>query len=96
MINATTHLGRFRIVAIAEGISYLLLLFLAMPLKYLADIPSPVRYVGWVHGLLFVLYCLFLLLVWINNRWSFLKVLTGFVASLLPFGAFWFDRRIRD
>ena len=46
----------FRKVAIAEGISFLVLLLIAMPLKYLANIPQPVTYVGWAHGVLFVAF----------------------------------------
>ncbi|WP_026462097.1 DUF3817 domain-containing protein [Adhaeribacter aquaticus] len=88
-------LRRFRHIGILEGISYLILLFIAMPLKYLAQIPEPVKYVGWVHGVLFVLFCLALLQVWVLRKWSFLKVVGAFVASLLPFGTFILDKRLR-
>ena len=54
----TTSLGRLRLLALAEGISFLLLLFVTMPLKYVFDYPEPNRVVGLIHGLLFVLYVL--------------------------------------
>ncbi len=53
-----TALGRFRMIALYEGLSYLVLLIIAMPMKYLMDIPQPVTIVGALHGLLFVLYML--------------------------------------
>lgn len=82
-------------IAVIEGVSYLLLLVFAMPLKYLYDMPGPVKYLGWLHGILFILYCVFLLVVWIKLKWSFGKVLLAFFASLLPFATFILDRRIR-
>jgi integral membrane protein len=88
-------LHRFRIIAVLEGISFLVLLFVAMPLKYLAAQPGPVKYVGWAHGVLFVLFCVALLQVWYVRRWSFLQVAGAFMASLLPFGTFVLDRRVR-
>src|SRR5690349_20635048 len=54
-----TSLGRFRAIALLEGLSFVLLLFIAMPLKYLAGMPLGVKMVGWAHGMLFVLYLLF-------------------------------------
>ena len=73
----------------------LLLLFIAMPLKYWADSPAMVKYTGWAHGVLFVIYMVLLLLVWIKYKWSFGKVLIAFLASLLPFGTFLFERRLK-
>lgn len=82
-------------IAFLEGISYLVLLLLAMPLKYFADIPGPVKYVGWAHGVLFVLFCIYLLKVWIGLKWNFGKALLAFIASLLPFGAFVLDAKLK-
>lgn len=90
-----TTLNRFRSIALAEGVSYLVLLLIAMPLKYLADLPKAVLYTGWVHGFLFVLYCILLLACWIKYKWSFLKTAWAFIASLLPFGTFILDRQLR-
>ena len=88
-----TPIGRLRIIGLIEGISYLVLLCIAMPLKYFADMPAMVKYVGWAHGVLFVLYLLALLHVWIVMRWSFLKVVIAFIASLVPFGTFVLDKQ---
>jgi integral membrane protein len=80
---------------IAEGISFILLLFIAMPVKYLAGNPGLVWYVGWVHGLLFMLYILALITVKINLEWKFKKTAIAFLASLLPFGTFILDKSLR-
>lgn len=85
----------FRAVSLAEGISLLVLLFVAMPLKYILEIPMAVKVVGWMHGLLFILYAALLLIVWINRRWTFLFAAGAFAASLIPFGTFILDRQIR-
>lgn len=89
-----TPLGRFRLIAIVEGISYLVLLFIAMPLKYFGGIPDAVKYTGWAHGVLFMLFMLALLNVMINNKWSFLKSAVAFISSLIPFGTFVLDRSL--
>lgn len=94
-MNTTTALGRFRLVALLEGISYLVLLGIAMPLKYLMAIPEPVKMVGWAHGVLFVLFMVCLLQVWIVKKWSFWQVCIAFVSSLLPFGTFVMDKAWR-
>jgi integral membrane protein len=91
----SSALGRFRFIAILEGISFLILLFIAMPLKYAAGKPEFVKYVGWAHGVLFVLYLIFLLQAWIKQRWKFGKVIKAFVASLLPFGTFVMDKQLK-
>ncbi len=83
-----TAITRFRIVAIAEGISFLLLLGIAMPLKYFAGMPLAVKITGWIHGLLFILYVLALLEAGIAHRWFLGKMAALFIASLLPFGPF--------
>ena len=87
-------IGRLRIVGFYEGISFLVLLLIAMPLKYWADIPQAVTVVGGLHGLLFVLYMLALLHVWIAQRWSIFKVAAAFIAAFLPFGTFVLDKKL--
>ena len=89
-----TPLTRFRTVALLEGLSFLLLLFIAMPLKYWAGIPEVVKYVGWAHGVLFVLYIFALLETGLKLRWSFLTMVLAFLASLLPFGTFVLDAQL--
>lgn len=88
-------MGRLRVMGIAEGISYVVLLFVAMPVKYIAGDPEVVWYVGWVHGLLFMLYILALISVKINVEWKLKKTLIAFLASLIPFGTFILDKSLR-
>ncbi|TPG71964.1 DUF3817 domain-containing protein [Hymenobacter nivis] len=89
-----TSLARLRAISILEGASLLLLLCVAMPLKYLAHEPAAVRIVGMAHGVLFVGYVLLLLQNTIEQRWSVGKFLLGLVLSVLPFGAFYAERRL--
>jgi integral membrane protein len=85
-------LGRLRLLSIIEGTSTLLLFGIAMPLKYLADMPLAVRIAGSLHGLLFVCLSIAFLMatrcVPITKRLAF----AGIVAAVLPFGPFVFDR----
>ncbi len=83
---------RFRTIGTAEGISFLLLLGVAMPLKYMMDIPQAVTYIGWIHGILFVLYCYMVVEAGQTLKWKFGRIFLAFLASLLPFGPFLFDR----
>lgn len=89
-------LKRFRQVAVLEGISYLLLLFIAMPLKYFAGMPEAVKYTGWAHGVLFMLYAVMLVQCWQSYNWKFGKAALIFIASLLPFAPFIVDRRLKE
>ena len=93
MDKSLTH---FRNIAVAEGWSYLILLFIAMPLKYLAHIQIVIKIVGWLHGILFITYCITLLLVMIKLKWSLLKSSIAFIASFIPFGTFVLDKKIKD
>jgi integral membrane protein len=90
-----TTLGRLRLVGLAEGISFLVLLGIAMPLKYLAGLPAAVRVVGLVHGLLFVLFVILVFEAVGSLRWSFKQVSLALLASLVPFGTLLLDRRLR-
>ena len=83
-----------RKVALAEAVSFLVLMGVAMPLKYFMDIPMAVKVVGWIHGVLFVIFCGALLQTMIVAKWPFLRSLMIFVAALLPFGPFVVDRRM--
>ena len=89
-----TRIGRLRILAFAEGTSLLAILFVTMPLKYGFDMPGPNMVVGLVHGLLFVLYCLFVVQVKIEHDWSTKTLLLALLASVIPFGTFWADAKI--
>lgn len=87
-------LKAFRATALLEGISYIVLLFIAMPLKYLLAMPLMVRYVGWAHGVLFVFYFALLAIVFFKQRWPLWKVVVSAIASLLPFGTFFLDAKL--
>ena len=82
-------------MAVLEGLSYVILLFIAMPLKYLGDIPFAVRLVGSAHGALFVWLALLVLHGLTHRGRPFAWGLRIMVASLLPFGTFVIDRRLR-
>lgn len=88
-------LENFRKVAKIEGYSYLILLFIAMPLKYFADVPQAVTVVGWAHGVLFVAFIALLLNCAVKYRWSFVKIALAFIAGLVPFGTFVLNRELK-
>ena len=92
MKNPITSL---RTIALIEGGSFLVLLFVAMPLKYLWNTPQAVRVVGMAHGILFIIFCILLLRVWIVARWPMGRAALIFAASIMPFGPWLVDRRIR-
>ena len=85
----------FRLIALAEGISFLTLLFIAMPMKYFMGMPEVVRVVGSIHGLLFILYVGQLTRVHFTQRWSFSFSLYALLASVIPFGTFVLDKQLR-
>jgi len=91
-----THLiDLFRYTAIIEGISYITLLFIAMPLKYAYGYPLAVKIVGMAHGVLFILFLFLLFASAQKYRFSLLFTSVLFLASLLPFGTFLTDHRLR-
>jgi integral membrane protein len=90
-----TELKAFRWVAFSEGLSFVVLLFIAMPLKYWAGLPLAVRVVGSLHGLLFVAFLWTLFRVAVERSWPMKRWLTAFVSSLVPFGTFVFDRSLK-
>src|SRR6185503_13411883 len=81
-----------RVIGILEGISYLVLLGVAMPLKYFFGFAEVVKFVGWIHGLLFILFIPAVFVAKRPMNWNFFWVLFAMVASLLPFGTFMLDR----
>jgi integral membrane protein len=85
---------RFKWISLAEGLSFLLLLGIAMPLKYVFDWPLAVKYVGWAHGLLFVVYIYAVFPTSRSLKWEFGRIIFALIASLLPFGPFIFDRNL--
>ena len=90
-----SSVGRLRVLGIIEGISMLVLLFIAMPLKYMAGKPEMVRLVGSIHGGLFVLLVLYALYVGFEKGWSFWKVTVWIlIGSIFPFGPFIVDHKL--
>ena len=86
-------------VAVAEGISFLLLLLIAMPVKYFFHPEAGtllVKYIGWAHGVLFVLYAGLLFLCMMKYSWSFGKSFLYFILSFIPFGTFWVDKKLKQ
>jgi integral membrane protein len=91
-----TSIGRLRAIGLVEGVSFLLLLGVAMPLKYFAGIPQAVTIVGWLHGLLFIAFCIALTQAHQDAKWSPWRSATVVIAALLPFGPFVIDPRLRE
>lgn len=90
-----SSIGRLRVVGFAEGTSLLTLLFIAMPLKYFAGKPEAVKYIGWAHGLLFIVFMLMVFFIYLKNKWPFKKLVFAFIAAFLPFGTFIFDAQLK-
>jgi integral membrane protein len=95
-VSKKNFIKLFIFIAIAEGISFLFLLFIAMPLKYYNDTPQAVKFGGMAHGLLFVA---FVMMSWSamvrlnkNYKWFFFS----FFLSILPFGTFYLDKQLRQ
>lgn len=86
---------RFKWISFIEGLSLLILLFIAMPLKYMFDEPSAVTYVGWIHGLLFLIYIYLVFPTASSLKWEFGRTFFALFASILPFGPFIFDRNLK-
>ena len=89
------NIQTLRVVGLLEGLSFLLLLFIAMPMKYMFDNPVLVKYVGMGHGVLFILFLIVLFAVCEKQKWSITIFFMGLAASILPFGPFVFDRKLK-
>lgn len=85
----------YRKTALIEGLSYLILLFIAMPLKYFFNIPEGVKYFGWIHGVLFLIFMVALVLAAIQYRWNFKRIMLYLIASVLPFVPFILDKSLK-
>lgn len=90
-----TPIGRLRLIGMIEAVSFILLLGVAMPLKYMAGKPEAVSVVGMAHGVLFVTFCGALLQAMNARDWPIKKAARAFVAALIPFGPFIIDRSLR-
>jgi integral membrane protein len=91
-----TPLTWLRRIGLLEGASFLLLLGVAMPLKYVAGYPMAVKIAGWAHGLLFTLLLGLLFLTMQERSWPWKRGAMVLLAALVPFGPFVIDRRLRD
>lgn len=85
--------GIFRIVSFLEGISYLLLLFIAVPIKYFQGDESYVKLLGMPHGILFMLYIVLAIVIKKEMNWSNKILGIVLLASILPFGTFYVDKK---
>lgn len=88
-MNLSATIGRLRLTGILEGLSFIVLLAIAMPLKYLAGKPEMVSIVGMVHGVLFVLYIFLSVQAKFQYRWAWKKMFLLWIASVVPFGTFY-------
>jgi integral membrane protein len=83
-----------RIVGILEGISFLVLLCIAMPMKYFYNIPEAVRYTGWAHGVLFMAYIPAVFIARKAMNWNFVWISFALKASVIPFGTFFLHKHL--
>ena len=90
-----TILGRFRLIGLIEGLSYLTLLFIAMPMKYMMGEPIYVKIVGMTHGILFIVFILAQATLSAKYKLSLKDNAIYFIASLIPFGTFFTDFRLK-
>jgi integral membrane protein len=88
-------LHRFRMIGIAEGVSFLILVFIAMPLKYIFHYPQAVKMFGWAHGVLFVSFIYFAFDVFGSFKKPFSWLVKAGLASVLPFGTFILDKELK-
>ena len=94
MINENVR--KFGLINTIEGYSYIHLVFIAMPMKYLMDIPIAVKIVGMIHGVLFIIFLYLGVKAWITAKWSLYQTIIFFIASLLPFGTFFTKNKIKS
>ncbi len=83
----------FKWVARSEGISLLILLFIAMPLKYIWNNPTWVEFVGMIHGILFIAYVAWAIWVYMVLKWSIKTLFITVLASIIPFGTFYIEQK---
>ena len=88
-----SFLNIFRIVAFLEGVSYLLLLFIATPIKYISENPEYVKLLGMPHGILFILYVILAFLIKAEMKWTGKTFGLVLIASVIPFGTFYVEKK---
>jgi len=95
-VNDSNRYRLFRQVAFIEGVTTLALFLVAMPIKYLAGNPEPVRITGWIHGIAFIAYVLMMWVALRGRGWAWADLARTFAAALLPFGTFVNDPFLRQ
>lgn len=88
-------LNRFRAISAIEGLSFLLLVFIAMPIKYIGENPYPVKIFGMIHGVLFIIFMISLFETKVRKSWDTGLTFQLFVLSLIPFGAFFIEKKVK-
>ena len=89
-----SKVGRLRILSLIEGLSLVLLVFFAVPMKYLFDSPIFVRVIGMTHGVLFLALLLMTIMIGVELGWKFKRMAMIIVASVIPFGCFYVDNKL--
>jgi integral membrane protein len=89
------RVSNLRVIGFIEGVSFLVLLLVAMPLKYYFDLPMAVKVTGWIHGVLFILYIAAVLMAIKAMSWNWFSVLVALGASLIPIGTFVLDKSLK-
>lgn len=87
-------IGLLRLLGFLEGISFILLVFIAMPIKYIGGNPQPVQVFGQAHGLLFVIFIVYTVFNGIKLKWTYNVIIQVLISSILPFGTFYIDKKI--
>lgn len=90
-----SRVSNLRLIGFIEGVSFLVLLLIAMPLKYYLGFPMAVKITGWIHGVLFILYIAAVLSAVKAMRWNWFSVLVALAASLIPIGTFVLDKSLK-
>lgn len=91
----TTSIGRLRLLGFLEGLSLILLVFVAMPLKYIWQNPAWVKTIGMAHGLLFLLFVSYVFIVSSEMKWKFREITWNLLwSSVVPFGTMYMDHKI--
>ena len=89
------QLHRFRMIALSEGVSFLILLLVAMPLKYAFDVPIAVKICGWIHGALFVTFIYLAFEVFTSLKKEMAWLGKALLAAIIPFGTFLLDKELK-
>lgn len=87
-------IGLLRLIGFLEGISFLVLVFIAMPIKYIGNNPKPVQVFGQAHGFLFVLFVVYALIIGFKLKWNIKLLFQVIISSIIPFGTFYIDKKI--